>query len=86
MIDVEQKWREAQARTKTMKDYIKRMDKERTELAMKIRKLYEFLYQNPRELDETEKYLMKKQLELMNKYLCILYARADHAVLKGQPK
>lgn len=65
-----------------MKAYIERMKDERYELVIKINKLHEFLCQNLRELDETEEYLMREQLESMGKYLCILDARTDHAVLK----
>lgn len=67
-----------------MKDYIERMKDEGEELAMKMSKLYDFLNQNHRDLDETEKYLMREQLEAMDKYLCILDARIAHAVLKEE--
>lgn len=65
-----------------MKAYIERMKDESYELVMKISKLNDFLNQNLRDLDKTEKYLMRRQLESMGKYLCILDARIDHAVLK----
>lgn len=67
-----------------MKDYIERMKDEGEELAMKMSKLHDFLNQNRRDLDETEKYLMREQLESMGKYFCILDARIDHAKLKEE--
>lgn len=67
-----------------MKDYIERMNHEGYELIMKVNKLHEFLNHNLRDLDKTETYLIREQLEAMGKYFCILDARIDHAKLKEE--
>ena len=69
-----------------MKDYIKRMDKERKELAYKQEKLVEFLRTRYAILDPTELHLMREQARVMNDCIKILNARVAHAELKEQSK
>ncbi|SHK44735.1 crAss001_48 related protein [Megasphaera elsdenii] len=67
-----------------MKDYIYRMMDERKDLATKAYALANFLSNTPIVLNDTEKYLMHEQLEIMNRYIDILDARIDNALLKEQ--
>lgn len=69
-----------------MKDYIYRMMDERKDLVMKACALDSFLSNTPIILNDTEKYLMHEQLEVMNRYIAILDARISHATLKEQLK
>ena len=69
-----------------MTDYIKRMNKERMELADKQEKLVKFLRTRYAILDPTELHLMREQARVMNDYIQILDARIAHAVVKGQLK
>ena len=69
-----------------MKDYIYRMMDERKDLATKAYALNNFLSNTPIVLNDTEKYLMREQLEVMNSYIDILDARISHATLKEQLK
>lgn len=67
-----------------MKDYIYRMMDERKDLATKACALDSFLCNTFIVLDDTEKYLMQEQLEIMNRYIELLDARISHAILKEQ--
>lgn len=69
-----------------MKDYIYRMMDERKDLATKACALGSFLSNTPIVLNDTEKYLMHEQLEVMNRYIDILDARITNATLKEQLK
>ena len=69
-----------------MKDYIYRMMDERKDLATKAYALDIFLSNAPIVLNDTEKYLMHEQLEVMNRYIDILDARISHATLKEDEK
>lgn len=67
-----------------MKDYIKRMQDERKDLVTKWEKLLGDFNKNRRNLDDTERYLMEKQDQLMSQYIFILDARISHDLLKEQ--
>ena len=67
-----------------MKDYIYRMMDERKELVKKWEKLLGFFNKNRHNLDDTERYLLEKQDQLMSQYIFILDARISHAILKEQ--
>lgn len=67
-----------------MKDYIYRMMDERKDLVEKWEKLTKFKNNNYHNLDDTERYLMQEQVELIDKYIGILDARISHAILKEQ--
>lgn len=67
-----------------MKDYIYRMMDERKELVEKWEKLLGFFNKNGCNLDDTERYLLEKQEQLMPQYIFILDARISHALLKEQ--
>lgn len=67
-----------------MKDYIYRMMDGRKELVEKWEKLLGFFNKNRRNLDDTERYLLEKQDQLMSQYIFILDARISHAILKEQ--
>ena len=67
-----------------MKDYIYRMMEERKNLAEKWEKLTRFKNNNYDNLDDTERYLMQGQVEVIDKYISILDARISHAILKEQ--
>lgn len=69
-----------------MKDYIYRMVEEREDLATKAAALDRFLSNTPIVLNDTEKYLMHEQLEVMNRYIDILDARITLATLKEDEK
>lgn len=69
-----------------MKDYIYRMMDERKDLVEKYEKLTRFKNNNYHNLDDTERYLMKEQAEVIDTYINILDARISHATLKEQLK
>lgn len=69
-----------------MKDYIYRMMDERKDLVEKCEKLTKFKNNNYHNLDDTERYLMTEQAEVIDTYISILDARISHATLKGQLK
>ena len=69
-----------------MKDYIYRMMDERKDLVDKYEKLTRFKNNNYHNLDDTERYLMRKQAEVIDTYINILDARISHATLKEQLK
>lgn len=69
-----------------MKDYIYRMMDERKDLVEKYEKLTRFKNNNYHNLDDTERYLMKEQAEVIDMYINILDARISHATLKEQLK
>lgn len=69
-----------------MKDYIYRMMDERNDLVEKYEKLTRFKNNNYHNLDDTERYLMKEQAEVIDTYINILDARISHATLKEQLK
>lgn len=69
-----------------MKDYIYRMMDERKDLVDKYEKLTKFKNNNYHNLDDTERYLMKEQAEVIDTYINILDARISHATLKEQLK
>ena len=69
-----------------MKDYIYRMMDERKDLVEKYEKLTRFKNNNYHNLDDTERYLMKEQAEVIDTYINILDARISHATLKEQIK
>lgn len=64
------------------KNYIERMKDEEQELVEKWDKLNAFRYRHCTQLDETELYLMKEQIKVIDKYIRILNARIAHATLK----
>lgn len=67
-----------------MKDYIYRMMDERKDLVEKWEKLTRFKNNNYNNLDDTERYLMQEQVELIDTYIWILDARISHAILNEQ--
>ena len=69
-----------------MKDYIYSMMDERKDLVEKYEKLTRFKNNNYHNLDDTERYLMKEQAEVIDTYINILDARISHATLKEQLK
>lgn len=69
-----------------MKDYIYHMMDERKDLVEKYEKLTRFKNNNYHNLDDTERYLMKEQAEVIDTYINILDARISHATLKEQLK
>lgn len=69
-----------------MKDYIYRMMDERKDLVEKCEKLTRFKINNYHNLDDTERYLMKEQVNVIDTYINILDARISHATLKEQLK
>ena len=69
-----------------MKDYIYRMMDERNDLVEKYEKLTRFKNNNYHNLDDTERYLMKEQAEVIDTYINIIDARISHATLKEQLK
>ena len=69
-----------------MKDYIYRMMDERKDLVEKYEKLTRFKRNNYHNLDDTERYLMTEQAEVIDTYINILDARISHATLKDQLK
>ena len=67
-----------------MKEYIYRMMNERKDLVEKYEKLTRFKNNNYHNLDDTERYLMKEQAEVIDTYIDVLDARISHATLKEQ--
>lgn len=67
-----------------MKDYIYRMMDERKDLVEKWEKLTRFKNSNYHNLDDTDRYLMQEQVEIIDKYIWLLDARISHALLKEQ--
>lgn len=67
-----------------MKDYIYRMMDERHDLAEKMCKLMGFRSNNSKIIDDTERYLLRRQSDVMDAYIEILDARISHAILKEQ--
>lgn len=65
-----------------MKSYIYRMQDERGALYEKLIKLESYLKNYGKKLSYAERYLMKEQQEVMEKYLDILDARIEVAVMK----
>lgn len=64
--------------------YIERMLEELKELDTKLQKLNKYMDNYFTDLDDTERYLMKVQADVMYKFVDILKARIEHAVLKGE--
>ena len=64
--------------------YIERMLEELKELDTKLQKLNKYMDNYFTDLDDTERYLMKVQADVMYKYVDILKARIEHAILKGE--
>lgn len=64
--------------------YIERMLEELKELDTKLQKLNKYMDNYFIDLDETERYLMKVQADVMYKFVDILKARIEHALLKGE--
>lgn len=69
-----------------MKEYIYDMMDERKDLVEKYEKLTRFKNNNYHNLDDTERYLMTEQAEVIDTYISILDARISHATLKEQAK
>lgn len=69
-----------------MKGYIYRMMDDRKDLVEKWEKLTRFKNNNYHNLDDTERYLMQEQVEIIDKYIWILDARISHAILKEDEK
>lgn len=67
-----------------MKDYIYRMMDERRALAEKMCKLMGVRSNNSKIIDDTERYLLRRQSDVMDAYIEILDARISHAILKEQ--
>lgn len=67
-----------------MKDYIYRMMDERRALVEKMCKLMGFRSDNSKIIDDTERYLLRRQSDVMDAYIEILDARISHAILKEQ--
>jgi hypothetical protein len=67
-----------------VKDYIYRMQDERRALAEKMCKLMGFRSYNSKIIDDTERYLLRWQSDVMDAYIEILDARISHAILKEQ--
>lgn len=67
-----------------MKDYIYRMMDERRALAEKMCKLMGFRSNNSKIIDDAERYLLRRQSDVMDAYIEILDARISHAILKEQ--
>lgn len=64
--------------------YIERMLEELKELDIKLQKLNKYMDNYFTDLDDTERYLMKVQADVMYKFVDILKARIEHAILKGE--
>lgn len=67
-----------------MKDYIYCMMDERKDLVEKLCKLMGFRSDNSKLIDDTERYLLRRQSDVMDAYIEILDARISHAILKEQ--
>lgn len=64
--------------------YIERMLEELKEVDTKLQKLNKYMDNYFTDLDDTERYLMKVQADVMYKFVDILKARIEHAILKGE--
>lgn len=67
-----------------MKDYIYNMIDLRNSLDKEWDKLMDIAKKKFGSIDDTEVFLMKKQIELTEKYMDVLDARISHAILKEQ--
>lgn len=67
-----------------MKDYIYDMIDLRNSLDKEWDKLTDIVKKDFGSIDDTEVFLMKKQIELTEKYMDVLDARISHAILKEQ--
>lgn len=67
-----------------MKDYIYNMIDLRNSLDKEWDKLTDILKKEFGSIEDTEVFLMKKQIELTEKYMDVLDARISHAILKEQ--
>lgn len=67
-----------------MKDYIYDMIDLRNSLDKEWDKLTDIVKKKFGSIDDTEVFLMKKQIELTEKYMDVLDARISHAILKEQ--
>lgn len=67
-----------------MKDYIYDMIDLRNSLDKERDKLTDIVKKEFGSIDDTEVFLMKKQIELTEKYMDVLDARISHAILKEQ--
>lgn len=69
-----------------MKDYIYRMMDERRALSEKMCTLMGSRSDNSKIIDDTERYLLRRQSDVMDAYIEILDARISHAIVKEQLK
>ena len=69
-----------------MKEYIYDMLDLRNSLDKEWDKLTDIVKKEFGSIDDTEVFLMKKQIELTEKYMDVLDARISHATLKEQIK
>lgn len=69
-----------------MKDYIYDMIDLRNSLDKEWDKLTDIVKKKFGSIDDTEVFLMKKQIELTEKYMDVLDARISHATLNEQLK
>ena len=67
-----------------MKDYIYDMVDLRNSLDKEWDKLTDIVKKKFGSIDDTEVFLMNKQIELTEKYMDVLDARISHAILKEQ--
>lgn len=67
-----------------MKEYIYNMIDLRNSLDKEWDKLTDIVKKKFGSIDDTEVFLMKKQIELTEKYMDVLDARISHAILKEQ--
>lgn len=67
-----------------MKDYIYDMIDLRNSLYKEWDKLTDIVKKEFGSIDDTEVFLMNKQIELTEKYMDVLDARISHAILKEQ--
>lgn len=67
-----------------MKDYIYDMIDLRNSLDKEWDKLTDIVKKEFGSIDDTEVFLMNKQIELTEKYMDVLDARITHAILKEQ--
>ena len=67
-----------------MKDYTYDMIDLRNSLDKEWDKLTDIVKKEFGSIDDTEVFLMKKQIELTEKYMDVLDARISHAILKEQ--
>lgn len=67
-----------------MKEYIYDMIDLRNSLDKEWDKLTDIVKKKFGSIDDTEVFLMKKQIELTEKYMDVIDARISHAILKEQ--